>query len=114
MVVVLAPQEAIVRREAFGGFPSRVLQRIGLDATDQRCDQRLDDLVLEPEDLAEGAVVLLRPDLGGGQRIHEMNRHPDLLTSSPDRPPDDVAHAELAADPADLLILPSERVGGDR
>ena len=67
MVVILPPQKAIVRREAFGGFSSRVLQRICLDTTDQRCDQRLDDLVLEPEDLAEVAVVLLRPDLAGGQ-----------------------------------------------
>jgi hypothetical protein len=43
-----------------------------------------------------------------------MDRHTDLLTSSPNRPPDDIARAELAADLANLLSLSSERVGGNR
>ena len=68
----------------------------------QRADDRLDDLVLEREDLTEVPVVPLSPDVMPGGRIDKLGTDPDPVVRSAHAPFDDIARAECSSDLANV------------
>ena len=85
----------------------------------RRLDLRLDhggdalgDAVLEREDLGEGAVVALGPEVRARRAVHQLGADPEPVAGAPDGPPEQVAHAELLRHRARVAAAVAEEERG--
>ena len=61
-------------------------------------DNRLRDLVLQPEYVAEVAIVSIGPDMGAGRAINELHIDADAAVAPPHVAFKHITHAEIEAD----------------
>src|SRR5262249_34214002 len=96
-----SPQVVVVRVEAFRRLPLRTFDLRSLELRRDRADDGLRHLILQLEDVAEGAIEAIGPDVAAGGRIDELsgNAHALRLAHAPFQ---HVAHTEVASDLSDV------------
>jgi hypothetical protein len=60
------------------------------------------DLVLDGENIVERPVVALGPEVRSGLRVDELRSDPDPVAAPPNAPFEQIAHAKLLADLAEV------------
>ena len=114
--LIQALQQVIVGRQDLRRLAFRALQNVGFDAPDQGGDNGPRDLVLDREDVLHVAVIALRPEMGPGLRVDQLDGYAHTVHRAPDTALHNVLDAQIAADLADVdrLVLECEgRVPGD-
>ena len=76
-----AAQIVVVGVEAFGRLALRAFDLRLLELRRDRADDARGDLVLQIEDVVEGAFEALRPEMGPGRRIDELAGDTDAVAA---------------------------------
>src|SRR5438105_8202401 len=97
MEVRHAAQIIVVRVEAFGRLALGAFDLRSFELRRDRADDTLGHLVLQREDVAEGAFKTVRPDVAPGRRIDELSSYAYPPGSASHAAFEHVAHAQLAA-----------------
>ena len=94
----LAAQVEIVGLGVAGAATLDELALLPAQVTAQRTDELLRNLGLDREDVAQVAIVALRPQVVAVHRAHELRRDPHTLACLADAAFEHRAHTERAAD----------------
>ena len=98
MEVRHAAQIIVVGVQAFGWLALRALDLGPLELRRNRADDRLGDLILQLEDIVEGAFEALGPQMRPGGRIDQLPGDPHPVRRLAHAAFQHIAHAELTAD----------------
>jgi hypothetical protein len=96
------PQQQVIGVESFGLFPPRALDLRLLHLRCDRAHHARRHLILQLEDVVQLAFEPFSPKMGARGRIDELSGNPDLVGRLADAALEDVSHAELEADAADV------------
>jgi hypothetical protein len=102
--------------QALRGPPLKAQVLRGKDLRFDRGNDHRGDLVLDREDVGNGAIVTLGPDMRAGRGIDELARNAQAIAGLANASFQNILHAKVSGDLADvggLSLVGEARIAGD-